>query len=60
MMIKYRQTKIQDEDLYATRVALKIGSKWIDGILLDKDSNVLPLPHEVKAGERYTIEVDDA
>ena len=58
--MKYRQMKIQDNDIEATRVALKVNNRWIDGILLDKDGNVLPLPYEVKKGETYIVEVDDA
>jgi len=56
--MKYRQMKVQDKDLLATRVALKVKNKWIDGVLLDKDGKVLPLPHKVKKGETYIIEVE--
>lgn len=56
--MKYRQVKIQDKDLLATKAKLKIENRWIDGIILDKNGEVLPFPCEVKKGETYIIEVD--
>ena len=55
---RYRQEKIAEESIMATRVALKIGNRWIDGILLDREGKVLPLPYEVKKGETYILEVE--
>ncbi len=56
--MKYRQKKVQDKDILAIRVALEIDSRWIEGILRDKEGDVLPLPCEVKKGETYIVEVD--
>jgi len=58
--MKYRQLKIQDTDCVAANACLNIEGKWIEGILLDEDGNVLTFPCEVKAGEAYIIEVADA
>ena len=58
--MKYRQVETAGENTLATRVALKIEGRWVDSVLLDKKGNVLPLPCEVKAGEQYIIEVDNA
>ena len=56
-MTLYRQMKVADGDLQATRVALKVKGKWIDGVLLDNKGNILSLPHKVREGETYMIEV---
>ena len=55
--MKYRQGKIADESVMATRAKLKIEGEWIDGIILDKNGKALPFPFEVKGGETYIIEV---
>lgn len=56
--MKFRQTKIQEEDCLATWTELKVRGKWIKGIILDKGGRVLPFPCELKKGETYIIEVE--
>jgi uncharacterized protein YxjI len=52
----YRQTRRFRKSTIVTFVKLRIDGKWVVGRLLDKDGNLLTLPYQVKAGEKYIIE----
>jgi len=53
----YRQEIIATDSSPAWWVALKIRSKWVDGILLDCDGSLLSLPHQLEKGKKYIIQV---
>jgi hypothetical protein len=56
--MKYRQEKDAEEDMTVTNIGLHVEERWWPGRLLDAGGNELPLPHDIRAGERYIIEVD--
>ncbi len=55
----YRQEKVADESVQATRASLKVKRRWLPARILDKAGKLMPFPCEVKAGETYIIEADD-
>ncbi len=56
--MKYRQETVADKSVIAIEARLRIERKWMKGVILDKNKNIMPFPCEVKKGEVYFVEVD--
>ena len=54
----YRQEKTAEADMTVLNTGLHVDGRWWPGRLLDADGKVLPLPHDIVAGENYIIEAD--
>ena len=56
--MKYRQARRAEETAIATHLQVCVEGEWVKDKLLNKDGKEIPLPHEIKLGETYLIEVD--